>query len=83
VSKKLHRRDFNLRPTDPETDALTTQPPRLAYTTGGCRVGISASPLLPCTASIYANGLELDTVDNNIIYTTTMLGPLVSFRLLA
>jgi len=26
--KKCHRRDLSLRPTDPEADTLTTQPPR-------------------------------------------------------
>jgi len=30
VSKKWRRRCLNLRPTDPETDTLTAQPPRLA-----------------------------------------------------
>jgi len=28
ASKKCHRRDLNLRPTDPEADTLTTQSPR-------------------------------------------------------
>jgi len=31
VATQRNRRDLNLRPTDPETDSLTTQPPRLFY----------------------------------------------------
>jgi len=90
VSKKSHRRDLNLRPTDPEADTLTTQPPRLAYVDSARNLGVKfdknlsfAQHISAIFKSCFHNIRDFRGIRNTTDQTTvwTIATSLIHFRI--
>jgi len=57
--KKCHRRDLNLRPTDPEADTLNTEPPRPTRVASDCIVTCTVRTTVADAQSGQALQLEI------------------------